>query len=92
MAIDARSGKVRWERTPYDGVMFDDRHRKNTFASPTVVTDGRLVYASFESLGVYAYDFDGRLQWQTSLGPIIKAGLGPGTSPVLHEDLADPSV
>lgn len=87
MAIDARSGKVLWERTPYDGVMFDDRHRKNTFASPTVVTDGRLVYASFESLGVYAYDFDGRLQWQTSLGPIIKAGLGPGTSPILHENL-----
>jgi outer membrane protein assembly factor BamB len=87
LAIDTRTGKVLWQQTPYDGVMFDDRHRKNTYASPTVATDGRMVYAYFESLGLYAYDFAGQLQWQTSLGPIIKAGLGPGTSPVLYEDL-----
>jgi len=35
---------------------------------------------------VFAYDFAGKLVWTTSLGPIIKAGLGPGTSPVLYGD------
>jgi hypothetical protein len=35
----------------YDGVMFDDRHRKNTFASSTMVTDGERAYAFFESAG-----------------------------------------
>jgi outer membrane protein assembly factor BamB len=86
-AVDARTGKVAWERTAYDGVMFDDRHRKNTFASSTMVTDGERVYASFESAGVYAYDLKGTLAWKKDLGGIIKAGLGPGTSPILYRDL-----
>ncbi len=77
IAIDARTGAVAWERTAYDGVMFDDRHRKNTFASSTIATDGKLLYAFFESAGLYCYDTNGTLKWHASLGPIIKAGLGP---------------
>jgi outer membrane protein assembly factor BamB len=87
LAIDAESGRLVWERTAYDGVMADDRHRKNTYASPTMATDGKLVYAFFESAGVYCYDVDGALKWHASLGEIIKAGLGPGTSPVIYEGL-----
>jgi outer membrane protein assembly factor BamB len=87
VALDATSGRAVWERTAYEGVMFDDRHRKNTYASPTVVTDGQFVYAFFESAGLYCYDFAGKLMWQASLGNIIKAGLGPGTSPILYEGL-----
>jgi outer membrane protein assembly factor BamB len=86
LALDL-DGRIVWERTAYDGVMFDDRHRKNTFASPTVATDGEFVFAFFESLGLFAYAFDGTLRWHADLGPIIKAGLGPGTSPVLFGDL-----
>ena len=87
LALDGRSGRVLWTRTPYDDVMADDRHRKNTYASSTMATDGTLVYAFFESAGIYAYDFDGNLQWQRSLGNIIKAGLGPGSSPIIHGEL-----
>jgi outer membrane protein assembly factor BamB len=87
IAIDARTGAIAWERTAYDGVMFDDRHRKNTFASSTIATDGKLLYAFFESAGLYCYDMNGTLKWHRSLGPVIKAGLGPGTSPVIHEGL-----
>jgi outer membrane protein assembly factor BamB len=87
LAIDAATGKLAWERTAYDGLMADDRHRKNTYASPSMVTDGTMVYAFFESAGVYAYDMDGTPRWQKSLGDIIKAGLGPGSSPILFEDL-----
>jgi outer membrane protein assembly factor BamB len=87
LAFDARSGKRLWERTAYDGLMYDNRHRKNTYASPTPVTDGRRVYAFFEAAGVYAYDFDGTLAWKASVGNIAKAGLGPGTSPILFGNL-----
>ena len=87
LAFEAKSGKLLWERTAYDGLMYDNRHRKNTYASPTVATDGRLVYAFFEAAGLYAYDFNGKLAWQKSLGNIAKAGLGPGTSPILFENL-----
>src|SRR3954471_11162817 len=86
-AIDAKTGRVAWERVAYDGVMFDDRHRKNTYASSTVATDGERVYAFFESAGLYAYDFTGTLAWKRDLGPIVKAGLGPGTSPIVYKDL-----
>jgi outer membrane protein assembly factor BamB len=87
LAFDARDGKLLWEKTAYDGLMYDNRHRKNTYASSTVVTDGKLVYASFEAAGLYAYDVDGKLVWQKSLGAIAKAGMGPGTSPILYENL-----
>jgi len=87
LAFDARTGKRVWKRTSYEGVMYDDRHRKNTYASPTVVTDGKFVYAFFESAGLYCYDVEGNLIWKVSLGGIAKAGLGPGTSPVLYENL-----
>jgi outer membrane protein assembly factor BamB len=87
LAFDTKTGRKVWEHTPYDGTMYDDRHRKNTYASPTMATDGKLAYAFFESAGVYAYDFNGKLVWKKSLGGIAKAGLGPGTSPVIFEDL-----
>jgi outer membrane protein assembly factor BamB len=87
LALDSRTGKLVWERTAYEGVMYDDRHRKNTYASPTVATDGKLVYAFFESAGLFCYDYDGKLVFQVSLGGLAKAGLGPGTSPVLHGGL-----
>jgi outer membrane protein assembly factor BamB len=87
LAVDAQRGKILWERTAYDGPMYDDRHRKNTYASSTVATDGRLIYAFFESAGLYCYDVDGNLRWKASLGGLAKAGMGPGSSPVLYEDL-----
>jgi outer membrane protein assembly factor BamB len=87
LAYDARSGKPVWERTAYAGIMWDDRHKRNTYASPSVVTDGTLVYAFFEAPGLYAYDFKGNLVWKASLGNIAKGGMGPGTSPILYQDL-----
>ena len=87
LAVDAASGEIVWERTVHNGPVYDNRHRKNTYASATVVTDGQVVYASFESEGLYAFDMDGNLQWKTSFGGMAKAGLGPGTSPILFDDL-----
>ena len=87
LAFDAKTGKPLWDRTVFDGLMYDNRHRKNTYASSTMVTDGKSVYAFFESAGLYAFDFEGNLLWKRSLGGIAKAGMGPGTSPVIFENL-----
>ena len=87
LAFDAKTGKPLWDRTVYDGQMYDNRHRKNTYASSTMVTDGKAAYAFFESGGLFAFDFDGTLLWKKSLGGIAKAGMGPGTSPVIFENL-----
>ena len=52
------------------------------------MTDGTLVYFYFEAAGLYAYDFTGRQVWKSdALGTIAKGGMGPGTSPILYEDL-----
>ena len=86
MSFDAKSGKQLWERTAYEGTVADEIHKFNTYASPTVVTDGKFVYAYFESQGLYKYDFDGKQIWKMSLGPILTVGVGTGVSPVLFED------
>ncbi|MGI8784095.1 MAG: PQQ-binding-like beta-propeller repeat protein [Acidobacteriota bacterium] len=87
LCLDAETGKVLWDKTAFEGTVYDNRHKKNTYASPTPVTDGRRVFAFFESEGLYCYDFDGKLLWKKSLGGMGKAGMGPGTSPVLYRDL-----
>jgi outer membrane protein assembly factor BamB len=86
MCFDAKSGKQLWERTAYNGTVADEIHKFNTYASPTTVTDGKFVYAYFESQGLYKYDFDGNQIWKMSLGPISTEGVGTGVSPVLFED------
>ena len=87
MCVDSETGKMIWEQVPYEGPVFDHRHRKNTYASPTPVTDGKYVYAFFGSEGLYCYDFSGKQIWKATLGGIPQLGMGPGSSPVLHENL-----
>lgn len=87
VCLDRDSGKVLWERTSYEGKVYDYRHKRGDYAAPTPVTDGKYVYSYFGSEGVYCYDFNGKLVWKKSLGPIGTIGMGVGTSPVLHENL-----
>ena len=86
MALDASSGKILWDRTAYEGTVFDARHRRSSFAGPTPVTDGAMVYAYFGPEGLYAYDAKGNLAWK-AVTPFATLGLGTGTSPVLYENL-----
>ena len=58
-----------------------------SYASPTPVTDGKLVYAYFGSEGLYAYDFAGTLKWKADVGDIPTLGMGTSTSPVLYKNL-----
>lgn len=87
LCLDRATGKILWEQVAYEGTVLDDRHRKNTYASGTPVTDGKFVYAFFEAEGLYCYDFNGKQVWKTSIGKISKVGMGPGTSPVLYNNL-----
>jgi outer membrane protein assembly factor BamB len=82
------SGKLLWEQVAYQGSVYDDRHRKGSYAAPTPATDGAHVYAWFggEGDGLYCYDFNGKLIWKTPVGKIANVGMGPGTSPVVYEN------
>ena len=87
LSLDARDGRVLWERTAWEGTPVDSRHKKGSFASPTTVTDGERVFAYFGTEGLYAYDYDGELLWSFDPGLIGTMGVGIGTSPILYGDL-----
>ena len=86
VALDAATGRIVWDRTAYEGAVYDARHRRSSFAGPTPVTDGTMVYAYFGPEGLYAYDVSGTLIWKVR-EPFRLLGLGTGTSPVLYENL-----
>jgi outer membrane protein assembly factor BamB len=87
LCLDRETGKILWEKTAYEGSVYDNRHRKNTFASATPVTDGKYVWTFFDAEGIYCYDFDGKLVWKSSVGKFGKMGMGNGMSPVLYDNL-----
>jgi outer membrane protein assembly factor BamB len=90
MCLDKKTGKTLWERvakvtTPHEGY-----HRQyGSFASNAPVTDGRNLYVSFGSRGIYCYDLDGKLIWEKDLGVQMRIRLqfGEGAAPALHGDL-----
>jgi len=84
LCLDAATGRTLWSHTVHDGRVFDNRHRVNTYATPTAVTDGRLVYFYFGSQGLFAFDLAGEPAWDVGFGNISTWGHGHGTSPLLH--------
>jgi outer membrane protein assembly factor BamB len=60
-------------------------HQKNGHASATPVTDGHMVFASFGSNGLVAFDFNGKIVWHRRFGAINNYH-GPAGSPVLYKD------
>jgi outer membrane protein assembly factor BamB len=87
LCLDRDTGKILWDETAYQGTLYDNRHKKNTYASPTPATDGHYVYAFFGSEGAYCYDLDGKPIWKAMVGKIATLGMGVGSSPVLYENL-----
>jgi outer membrane protein assembly factor BamB len=86
MALDAKTGKTLWTQEAHRGEPAGGRHRKNTFASETPVTDGERVYASFGgNVGVFAYSMDGKFLWKQTWPPQpIYLDYGTASSPIVH--------
>ncbi len=83
--LDLESGELVWERQLHSGPPAVGRHRKNSFASETPVTDGEAIYVYFAHQGLYAYDLDGNELWTTPLeAHQVYLDFGGGTSPALH--------
>ena len=77
-------GKMLWETAiPQHGI--ERGHDKNGHASATPITDGRLVYASFGTHGLYAFDFDGKIVWHAQT-PKLDNYHGSAGSPVLYQN------
>jgi outer membrane protein assembly factor BamB len=85
-ALDAATGKVKWEREAAKALPFGGRHRKNTYASETPFTDGERLYVSFgQNVGMFCYSLDGTLLWKKQWEPKpIYLDFGTATSPAVH--------
>ena len=58
--LDLKTGAVNWKREYHTGRPPGGRHRKNSFASETPVTDGKAIYVYIGNLVLCAFDFKGK--------------------------------
>jgi len=87
LCLDLTTGKIMWDRTVHKGIPTFTRHRKNSYASATPVTDGQRVYAYFGNLGLFCFSMDGEPLWKKMIGPFkTRLGWGSGASPIVHEE------
>lgn len=86
-AFDRKTGRELWSRLVVHAPL-EGKHRLNSFASSTPVTDGRRLYVSFLDEGkmfAAAFDFDGNELWRVRPGPFSSVH-GYCSSPVIFED------
>ena len=85
LCYDRRTGKEIWRQIAAEEIPHEGHHSTGTFASCSPITDGRFLYVSFGSRGIYCYDMDGKLQWKRDLGDLrIRNSFGEGASPALR--------
>ena len=101
LCFDAATGDVRWDVEVFDKQLGPDEkiHTKNSYASPTPISDGSHLFVHFGPDGTACLDLDGGIEWSTTdlrYDPQHGAGGSPifcGDLLVFHGDgAADPFV
>ncbi len=89
VCMDRNNGKVLWQKTVKEAIPHEGHHRDGSFASYSPVTDGKLIWASFGSFGLYCLDIDGNLKWSQELvKQRTRNGFGEGSSVGIAGDAA----
>jgi outer membrane protein assembly factor BamB len=84
--VDFKSGKIRWQREVGRSVPARPKHMKNSYASETPATDGERVYAYFGSVGLFAFDMNGKQVWSKPMEAFkTRSDWGPAASPVVYK-------
>jgi outer membrane protein assembly factor BamB len=87
LCFDRVTGHLRWQRTAAERVPHEGHHPTHSYAAGSPTTDGRFLYVSFGSFGIYCYDLDGTLIWQRDLGRLnTRLGWGEAVTPVVYGD------
>jgi outer membrane protein assembly factor BamB len=83
--FDRATGAKKWEKVATEQVPHEGHHGTHSYAAGSPTTDGKLLYVSFGSFGVFCYDFDGNLQWQREISRMnTRLGWGEAVTPVVH--------
>jgi outer membrane protein assembly factor BamB len=83
ISLDRATGEVLWDTVVVEIIPLR-KERKNSYGSPTPVTDGQRVYAVFGDGTIAAVERDGRVAW-TNQEVRYYSRHGLGASPILHE-------
>ncbi len=85
LCFDATTGALKWNTEVFKQATARKENR-NSYATPTPVTDGKRVYAVFGGGGIAAVDFSGKTVWTfTDFHFYSRHGLG--ASPLLEDGL-----
>ena len=88
LCLDRDTGQVVWEKTATQELPHEGHHGDNSHASASPTTDGKFLYVSFGSRGVFCYDLEGELQWKRKLDNVeTRLSFGEASSPVIHGDV-----
>ena len=88
LSYDRATGKELWRRVATEQVPHEGHHPTHTYAAGSPTTDGKFLYISFGSRGIYCYDLAGNLRWQRDLGRLrTRFGYGEAVTPVIHDDM-----
>jgi outer membrane protein assembly factor BamB len=87
LSFDRATGKERWRHVAAEKVPHEGHHASHSYAAGSPTTDGKFLYVSFGSFGIYCYDLTGKLQWQRDLGRLhTRLAWGEAVTPVIHGD------
>ena len=87
LSLDRQTGNGRWRHVAAEKVPHEGHHPNHSYAAGSPTTDGRFLYVSFGSFGIYCYDLEGKLQWARDLGRLnTRFGFGEAVTPVVHGD------
>lgn len=86
LCIDRTNGEILWQTPVCEALPHQGHHPSTSLAPYSPVTDGKHVWASFGSRGLYCLDFDGNIVWQHALIQMdISGPFGEGSSPALAD-------
>ena len=87
ICLDRETGKELWRKTAAEAVPHEGHHKSHSYAAGSPATDGKRLYVSFGSFGVFAYDLDGKQLWKRDFGRMrTRLGWGEAVTPVVHGD------
>jgi outer membrane protein assembly factor BamB len=86
-SFDRETGKSRWKQVAAEAIPHEGHHPTHSYAAGSPTTDGKRLYVSFGSFGIYAYDLTGKLLWKRDLGRLrTRLGWGEAVTPVVQDD------
>ena len=87
LCLNRDDGTIEWKTKLTETVPHEGKHSTNTFCSASPVTDGKHIYASFGSFGLFCVDMDGKLVWKRNFGKMsTRNSFGEGASPALFKN------